>query len=573
MAQNSAQIGFWRAWWMATGLIVLGGAAGAYVTAQLETPMPNFQPGDGELQVISRLLESTLRLSVDSVRLKALAVLNDPGASQVSGVLRSWAEVEGAGLELGAVRRSLQGHSRHANAEAASLQNVLERARQQNLGVTSPAAILVRPDPDRLNESLWLVFPTGTPGRASTLFVLVDPVEAFPLLASTGDGSAGNNLRTYLLSAESGVVLNHSTPSYIGALFKNTQVHELASRHAGSVEAVAIDRMPVLAHFEPSKGFPWIVGVEQVRSPSAAFHLNSRQQQELGEIALGLLVLSLFAARVLAQRAKALLAVEVRKEAGNQDPGFGLPAELSAARLSPPPPSAAVLAAAKGRFQGSGATQAGPITAQINGRFVSAGPVFDGFNDPNWPNFRSELAPFDQPLPNRDEASVLVTQFEKDALRLRDPRKIAARMVQEATKLTGSPTMFFAYEPQLRRAQLTVDAGLPADQAPAALSFPVDESVFKHIVDCEKRGELASLSEYPPLAQLIRTQMGIGHFEAWAVAGYGPLGPRSELPRLVGIFVLLQSSVDSYTRRDSLSRMLRATGLIYETSLQSRPNP
>jgi len=176
-------------------------------------------------------------------------------------------------------------------------------------------------------------------------------------------------------------------------------------------------------------------------------------------------------------------------------------------------------------------------------------------------------------LPDRSEATSIVTQFEKDALRLRDPRKIAARMVQEATRLTGSPTMFFGYEPRSRLAQLTVDAGLTAEEAPATLSFPIDESVFRHIVECEKRGELASLSEYPPLVQMIQARMGIGHFEAWAVAGYGPLGPRSGLPRLSGVFVLLQSGVDSYTRRDSLSKMIRATGLIYENSLHSRPNP
>ncbi|MBI3534341.1 MAG: hypothetical protein HY072_02470 [Deltaproteobacteria bacterium] len=87
--------------------------------------------------------------------------------------------------------------------------------------------------------------------------------------------------------------------------------------------------------------------------------------------------------------------------------------------------------------------------------------------------------------------------------------------------------------------------------------------------EAAQRGEIFSLTQYSPLANILLAKTGVAHFEAWPLTSYGPLGKMSGKLRLVGILVVLQAGVDSVLHREALIRMLRTTGLIYENMLLS----
>ena len=173
-------------------------------------------------------------------------------------------------------------------------------------------------------------------------------------------------------------------------------------------------------------------------------------------------------------------------------------------------------------------------------------------------------------LRTAQEERILLSKFEQEAIRLKDPKLIANRMAQVTSQLCQSPTLFFVFHEGIQAAILQADGGFPKGESPAGMSFAVDQQVITRIQMADKQGEIASLADYPPLAKILLSRMGVAHFEAWAVTGYGHLGRQAGRPRLLGILVILQAGVDSATRQDSLSRMMRTTGLVYENALLTR---
>lgn len=170
----------------------------------------------------------------------------------------------------------------------------------------------------------------------------------------------------------------------------------------------------------------------------------------------------------------------------------------------------------------------------------------------------------------REESKVL-NQFEEEARRLRDPRLVAHQLVHAASQLCGGPTLFFTYHERTKMAVLQADAGFANGDSPASWAFPVDPQLLSDVHDQDARAQVATLTDYRPLSQLVLARTGVAHFEAWAVTGYGHLGRQAGRTRLLGVLVVLESGVESYTRQDSLARMMRSTGLIYENALLSLP--
>ena len=183
---------------------------------------------------------------------------------------------------------------------------------------------------------------------------------------------------------------------------------------------------------------------------------------------------------------------------------------------------------------------------------------------------RSELESYQRALRDVRDESAMIARFEKEAALLKDPRQVAHRLAKVSAQLCQSPTLVFLYEERVHSAILAADSGLSTAQAPVAMSFPVDESVLIHLSHEFPKGEVVSLATYPPLQRAMMARLGVAHFEAWALAGYGPLGRQSGRPRLLGVLVVIQSGVDSFTRHEQLGRMIRATGLVYENALLSR---
>lgn len=202
---------------------------------------------------------------------------------------------------------------------------------------------------------------------------------------------------------------------------------------------------------------------------------------------------------------------------------------------------------------GAGATVAGDLSARVGDRVVRVGPETDA----RQARLRQELA--------AKRESELVSCFEGEAVRSRDPKAIARRLAGAAAQICESPTLFFIHHEGVRAAILQADGGFAPGDAPAAMSFPVDAAMLAAVVQAERQGIVASFSQYGPLQKLLLARLGLAHFEAWAVTGCGHLGRAAGRPRLLGILVIL--GAPSVSRYDSLSRMMRSTGLIYESAL------
>ena len=160
-----------------------------------------------------------------------------------------------------------------------------------------------------------------------------------------------------------------------------------------------------------------------------------------------------------------------------------------------------------------------------------------------------------------------MNQFQKEAALLRDPKAVGQRLTDTAQKLCQSPALFFGFHEGIRAAILQCDSGFAPGQSPAGMSFPIDASTLERIVHAGQSGPPLRLTEYPPLSKMLMARVGVAHFDAWPLTGYGHLGRVAGKPRLLGILVILQAGAESATRQDSLGQMMRASGLIYENTL------
>ena len=218
---------------------------------------------------------------------------------------------------------------------------------------------------------------------------------------------------------------------------------------------------------------------------------------------------------------------------------------------------------------GDGAVVAGPALTEVE---TSQGTewVEHGAADLN---LREELNATRDALREAREGvrreTELMAEFENDAVHLKDARLIARRMVDVAANLCRSPVLFLSHQENLRSLVLTEDAGFIANDIPVGLSVPVNSDLLTR---CETQTGLSvpSVSDYEPLASVLLQRMGIAHFEAWALTGYGQLGRMAGKPRLLGVLVILQAGIDSQMHQHALSRMIRTTGLVYENALLTR---
>jgi hypothetical protein len=169
----------------------------------------------------------------------------------------------------------------------------------------------------------------------------------------------------------------------------------------------------------------------------------------------------------------------------------------------------------------------------------------------------------------RDEQEI-VARFESLAARMKEPMLVAKAMAETATRLCESPTLFFTYHDGVKSAVMHSSAGFANGEAPVGLSFPIDNALMQNIMENERRGEITKLANYEPLAKLVLVRTGTAHFEAWPVTGCGRFGRLAGRPRLLGVLVILRAGAEISNRHESLTRMMRTTGLIYENAILSQ---
>ncbi len=417
-------------------------------------------------------------------------------------------------------------------------------------------------------------------------FALVDGYALFGTLSGFKGLSEGNRVRTYLVDSH-GDVLMHTAMGYAHAdmgdsdFFKNQLEPTIkGKRISGSTESTSLDQSFVHAGYSRVGDFPFAVVVERVIQSVAPMSFSQLREQAILIGAAILMILSSLLVSVLGFQFSV-----ARSQRKNAENGYEESDADSQGSQSRPETLVAhspeVVAALKefshlsfveGAAVGAGATIAGApqFLAGTPPAAAAASGNLPGNAQGSQPVFDNELRAAQESLRAKQREFDLIDAFEKQAAHLKDPGLIATRMVELSSQLCGSPSLFFSYQPMVRKAVLSADAGLSASDSPVELSFQVDPALIERLTEAGKLGELISLSDYPPLAEILLSRLGIAYFEAWAITGYSHLGRLAEKPKLLGVLVVLQAGVESLLKKEALGRMVRATGLIYENAVLSR---
>lgn len=503
----------------------------------------------------ARLLADSVWASIEALRGQALALKARRLAEAAKGAdadlpvptapVLHWSELEVVGDRLASVRQSVRARKAGPLGTDSYFEDryhsiLADRVGIRELRDDGVAWVRVRADAEKQVELAAFVFLSddGSPLARTAIAVLAPPADVFRTISGFAAHGEGGALRAYLAGAD-GTVVAHSLSAFRGADFSRTRVFAeglqplfQGLRTAGVGTYSSIDRLNVLAGYVRMGSLPLGVVVERVVSPPSGGFAAAWARGLLG--AFGALVCA---------------AVAI---------WFGRRPRRSATAFVQAPPKKVeepLRETSETPELGAGATVAGDLSARVGDRVVRVGPEGDAWQA----RLRQELA--------AKRESELVSRFEGEAARSRDPKAIARRLAGAAAQICESPTLFFIHHEGVRAAILQADGGFASGDAPAAMSFPVDAAMLTAVVQAERQGIVASFSQYGPLQKLLLARLGLAHFEAWAVTGCGHLGRAAGRHRLVGILVILEAQARSASRYDSLSRMMRSTGLIYESAL------
>ncbi len=595
-------------WTVLLGLPILGGlVTGAYVGTRATTADQETLKGahSEHVRVLSQAYLNQFWDSVELIRNQVFYLhyftQQNPGRAPYLGKILHWSEIEIEDGQLKRMRRSFKSRSLPPSASAAfslsSAERSFDDAYFQMLRERLPLKDLHK---DRvgiahIQKSLqgtgsWLALGFPLPGSDSTLLVsLVESGEIFRGYRRQRKlRGAEDSSRAFIVNSD-GLVLAHTHESYVNADFSAAPVFgDLVQPFFSQkvpftqAESRSIDQLPVVAAVARPGGLPLAIVTERILPPSESIieaALVSLPLPGLGFLFwTGALVFVIVWAMRRASELKQEARLEqdlypslwsgtssfsgpVQKSESAQKPRTSLtqfsPADLGPARVAPSPArpveSVEVMPVA--------ASEVREIQNAVGQRFDVAERV---------KQIRAELRSSREALRSSAEEKTLVEKFEADVARLRDAGSVASRLAEAASRLSASPTLYFGFHEGLKAAILHATSGFPAAKAPAGMSFPLNLEAMRRIESAAQTSDApVSLSAYEPLAKLMLARLGVAHFEAWVLTGYSDLGRLARKPRVLGVLVILQSGVESVARHESLCRMMRASGLKYETTLRS----
>lgn len=191
------------------------------------------------------------------------------------------------------------------------------------------------------------------------------------------------------------------------------------------------------------------------------------------------------------------------------------------------------------------------------------------------PMFSHESRRLRDQLATWEEEDQVVEAFESRVFSGKSPVEVARDFVEVARKLSHGPVLFFSHQPQLGALVLDASSGLPQQNTPGSIRFPVSvtllDQVQSRVVGRESEALHGAFELTPDsgLSDSMLHHFGVGHFEAWAIPYYSALGRHAQRASLIGVVVLLQSGMDTLAQKKRFSRMIRTAGLVVENSILS----
>lgn len=431
------------------------------------------------------------------------------------------------------------------------------------LGKGTSKIVFARPDAQQSRE--WVGF-FYVYEKDSVSGIWIDPVDAFLIARKKSEVRSEAALVKIALVTLKGRVLSASVPEYSGGDFSGVRGFSEFIQDPTS-EVPSVDDWSVRV-FKRVPQFPFAVIVEKVEERNSGW---IRAARDLKDPAVRTKLLGYF---ILFCGAWGLITFAIawnwsrsRSEA---------PQSISAAPASIPAPEkisapAPVVEAPKP-----------VVTAPIQEAYVPVPekPVAPKLETIQPPAFTApktqpkEAAPASASMPAildqafHDEWKLrkfldeekLISDFERRSFIAKTPREVSEQLVLVATELCKSPALYFAFYRPTGQMILQAHAGLEAVGSLPALAFPMPNPATSV-------SKVSRLEEYGPLQNLILARFGTAHFEAHPVTAFGTLGRIAQRPQILGVLVVLQSNVDSALHQESLSRLMRTTGLIYENAV------
>ena len=502
-----------------------------------------------ETQQQNALVTESISDALERLRSAAFE-LQSSAHSVPSGLILHFAELEVRGNLILSVKRSQSNPEwkqpttatglRAAGFESTYLKQALSSLNLKSLRENGVGMIEVKEDQARNSKFLGLAF-LNSASSASVALVLVDPMEAFPIFKNMA--GSGSVYRTYLMGV-AGNILAHSQTAYLNADFTELSIFKeaMGSDSAHGVEhATAIDRLPTIASWSKLGTLPLGIVVERVDLvPTTGIFTKLKRVAFTALSGMVVLIFLLITGAKLIVRGSRSQAVGVSLTDTGADTG------------------------AKATEQG--AVRQVSASSGIEVKVVPRGHDIDKMIEQA--QLHRELSANQRIHKKGIEEKLLFDRYETDARASRDAKQMSQRLAEVTSKVCKSPTLYFTYQEASRLGILSADHGFENGDVPESMTFPITAEVSARLQQAESRNEILSLTEYPPLARAIMNRMGIAHFEAWPVTGK-QAGPNGVI-RLQGVLVILQPGVDSDLHRESIARMMRATGHTYENALVSR---
>ncbi len=448
-------------------------------------------------------------------------------------------------------------------------------------GTTATSAMI------RGESAEWLAFFFRNGNALHGL--LLDPAQAFAISLQgmqllTGPSAAEHAWRAYVI-ADDGRVLSHSQSAFNGADFSGSEVYRKAlagalrgGRPGGVGKYRGVDDVAVTAAYSRMAPYGLAVAVElnesqPVASAAVAPTVRAIQGRAVGQVLVALLLAAAGGAvvwlrrrqRLDRQRAAEAVYFENQLEQFDRDTIEEAPAEeVPAPPVLNPALAGDTLMLSEIRPDDRTVHRAGsgrqPASAdeQIDSQIVENALYQELQADPG----RSR---------EEQKRRVALAKLEGELVELAeflDDEQIARIFVERVTSfmsgLVAAPALYFRTHRESGQAILESVEGLDpmdADIVAGGMAFPLVPELVGRAQGTALRGSIFPMTDYPPLANLLRLRFAGAPYQAWAIQCTARGARNGEI---YGVLVIVADGERIRGESEAIARVIRSTGQYYD---------
>ena len=418
------------------------------------------------------------------------------------------------------------------------------------------------------------------------LGMMVDPSQVFAISLKgmhllPGPSAPEHAWRAYVI-ADDGRVLSHSQGAFNGADFSASDVYRRAlagslrgGRPGGVGKYRGVDDVAVTAAYSRMAPYGLAVAVElnesqPISTSAVAPSVRAIQSRAVGQVLVALLFAAAVGAVAWLRRRQKLDRQRAAEAAyfENQLDQFENDAAVDASHSdevpAPPVLTADTLMLSEVRpddrtvHTAGGGRQPASADEQIDSQIVENALSLELQADPG----RSR---------EEQKRRVALARLEGELAELAeflDDEQIARLFVERVTTfmsgLVGAPALYFRTHPESGLAILESVEGLDpmdGDIVTGGLAFPLVEELVGRAQGTAVRGSIFPMTDYAPLANLLRLRFAGAPYQAWAVQCTARGARNGEI---YGVLVIVADDGRIRDESEAIARVIRSTGQFYD---------